>query len=123
MEYATKRVREFWRTSPAVDEYDFCRPKFLNGNCLSLRGIHQYDRVYCGAACTETHESYMKNLIKVGGILILPVSHELRRIRRTSWDTWKTEVIMNVCYASLQSTNVPVDSEVILRKFLTISLV
>jgi hypothetical protein len=27
--------------------------------------VRQYDRVYCGAACPENHENYMKNLIKV----------------------------------------------------------
>ena len=35
-----------------------------NGLCLSS-SVHQYDRVYCGAACPENHENYMKNLIKV----------------------------------------------------------
>jgi hypothetical protein len=36
------------------------------GNCLCLNSdVRQYDRVYCGAACPENHENYMKNLIKV----------------------------------------------------------
>lgn len=38
----------------------------LTGNGLSLpSNIRQYDRVYCGAACPENHENYMKQLIKV----------------------------------------------------------
>lgn len=42
--------------------------KFLNfiGNCLNLSlPENQYDRVYCGAACPEEYENFMKNLIKV----------------------------------------------------------
>lgn len=36
------------------------------GNCLCLNSdVRQYDRVYCGAACPENYENYMKNLIKV----------------------------------------------------------
>lgn len=35
------------------------------GNCLSLSPPEQqYDRVYCGAACPEEYENYMRNLIK-----------------------------------------------------------
>lgn len=30
-----------------------------------------YDRVYCGVLCFLEYENYMKNLIKVGGVLVM----------------------------------------------------
>lgn len=48
------------------------------GNCLLLgSGCQLYDRVYCGAGCPSEHESYMKNLIKVGGILVMPLNDQV----------------------------------------------
>lgn len=49
------------------------------GNCLLLdSSCQQYDRVYCGASCPEEYESYIKNLVKVGGILIMPLNEKVR---------------------------------------------
>ena len=60
------------------DEFEFCEPKFVVGNCLQLTsGIRLYDRVYCGAACPAEHENYMKNLINVGGILVMPLNDQV----------------------------------------------
>ena len=39
-----------------------------------------YDRVYCGAACPSEHENYMKNLIKVGGILVMPLNEQVGNV-------------------------------------------
>lgn len=99
-------------TSPAVDEYEFCPPKFVNGNCLCLGSeTRQYDRVYCGAACPENHENYMKNLIKVGGILVMPINDQLLQIYRTSDTNWETKSVLAVSFATLISSNVPENSE------------
>lgn len=112
MNYAKKKLEEFCQTSPAFDEYEFCRPKFINGNCLHLGSEpRQYDRVYCGAACPENHENYMKNLIKVGGILVMPINDQLLQIYRISDTNWETKSVLPVSFASLICSNVPSGSE------------
>lgn len=102
LNYAVKRLDEFCLASPAVDEYEFCHPKFINGNCLFLGSdVRQYDRVYCGAACPENHENYMKNLIKVGGILVMPINDQLLQIYRTSDTNWEAKSVLPVSFATL----------------------
>lgn len=100
--YAGLKLEEFKKVSPALDEYEFCEPKFVNGNCLNLGSdVRQYDRVYCGAGCPENHENYMKNLIKVGGILVMPLNEQLLQISRTSDTTWDVKSVLPVSFASL----------------------
>lgn len=48
------------------------------GNCLEIPPeSRQYDRVYCGAGVQKDHEDYMKNLLKVGGILVMPLEEKV----------------------------------------------
>jgi len=48
------------------------------GNCLEIPPhSRQYDRVYCGAGVQREFESYMKNLLKVGGVLVLPLEEKV----------------------------------------------
>lgn len=78
MQYALDRLEEFKLKSEMFDEFEFCEPKFVVGNCLQLNsGVRLYDRVYCGAACPAEHENYMKNLINVGGILVMPLNDQV----------------------------------------------
>ena len=78
VEYARERLDEFKKNSPAFDEFDFCEPTFVVGNCLCLNsGCQLYDRVYVGAACPPEHENYMKNLIKIGGVLVMPLNDKV----------------------------------------------
>ena len=59
--------------------FDFCEPSFVTGNCLEIApDCCQYDRVYCGAGVQKEHEEYMKNLLKVGGILVMPLEEKVR---------------------------------------------
>ena len=59
--------------------FEFCEPKFVVGNCLELvTDSLQYDRVYCGAGVQKDHENYMKNLISVGGILVMPMEDQVK---------------------------------------------
>lgn len=100
--YANKKLDEFRKISPALDEYEFCEPKFVKGNCLCLNSdMRQYDRVYCGAACPENHENYVKNLIKVGGVLVMPLNDQLLQIVRTSETTWDVKSVLPVSFATL----------------------
>lgn len=73
------------------------------GNCLCLSSdFHaQYDRVYCGAACPEEFESYMINLLKIGGILVMPLNDQLLQIKRTSETNWSVKPLLPVSFASL----------------------
>lgn len=58
--------------------FDFCEPSFVTGNCLEISpDSGQYDRVYCGAGVQKEHEDYMKNLLKVGGILVMPLEEKV----------------------------------------------
>ena len=78
VDYANERLAEFKKMNPSFDEFDFCEPEFMVGNCLLLNsGWQLYDRVYVGAACPPEHEGYMKNLIKVGGVLVMPLNERV----------------------------------------------
>ncbi|XP_054154471.1 protein-L-isoaspartate O-methyltransferase domain-containing protein 1-like [Oppia nitens] len=103
VEYANEKLQSFKMNSPAIDKYEFCEPKFTVGNCLLIdtASMRQYDRVYCGASCPPEHENYMKNLIKVGGILIMPLNDHLLQIRRISASSWTIKSILPVSFASL----------------------
>ncbi|RWS29341.1 protein-L-isoaspartate O-methyltransferase domain-containing protein 1-like protein [Leptotrombidium deliense] len=101
--YAKKKVEIFKQTAPALDEYEFCEPKFVVGNCLQLDvGLTRlYDRVYCGAACPAEHENYMKNLLKIGGILVMPLNDQLLKIKRVTENCWDVKSVLPVSFASL----------------------
>ncbi|GJQ71538.1 hypothetical protein Trydic_g11246 [Trypoxylus dichotomus] len=101
IQYASKKLEEFKKYSGAIDEFDFCEPKFIQGNCLCLTTDRQYDRVYCGAACPEDYERYMKNLLRVGGILVMPLNDHLMQIKRTSEVTWEDHSVLPVSFATL----------------------
>lgn len=78
VDFAYDRLDEFLKNAPAIDEYDFCEPVFSVGNCLKLDSTcQQYDRIYCGASCPEEYEHYLKNLVKIGGILIMPLNEKV----------------------------------------------
>lgn len=58
--------------------FEFCEPTFVVGNCLEIPPeSRQYDRVYCGAGVQKEYENYMKNLLNVGGILVLPLEEKV----------------------------------------------
>lgn len=58
--------------------FEFCEPTFVVGNCLEIPPeSRQYDRVYCGAGVQKEHEEYMKNLLKLGGVLVMPLEEKV----------------------------------------------
>lgn len=104
VEYAREKLEDFKTRSSAFEEFDFCEPQFVVGNCLQLNsGCRLYDRVYCGAACPAEHENYMRNLIKVGGILVMPLSDQLLQIRRVDETEWVSKNVLPVSFATLQT--------------------
>lgn len=69
----------FCRRLFVVFRFEFCEPSFVVGNCLEIPPeSRQYDRVYCGAGVQKEHEDYMKNLLKVGGVLVMPLEEKVR---------------------------------------------
>lgn len=63
---------------PSRCRFEFCEPSFVAGNCLEIPPeSRQYDRVYCGAGVQKEHEDYMKNLLKVGGVLVMPLEEKV----------------------------------------------
>ncbi|KAF6204108.1 hypothetical protein GE061_002448 [Apolygus lucorum] len=103
VEYANSRLIEFKKSAPALDCYELCEPHFVKGNSLLMGSeVRQYDRVYCGAACPENHENYMKNLLKVGGVLVMPLNDKLMQVTRKSETTWESKSVLSVSFSTLQ---------------------
>lgn len=64
------------------NRFEFCEPVFVVGNCLEIStDSHQYDRIYCGAGVQKDHENYMKVLLKIGGILVMPIEDQVSSAR------------------------------------------
>ncbi|KAK2885775.1 hypothetical protein Q8A67_016612 [Cirrhinus molitorella] len=102
VDYAYQKLDHFIKTSDSFDKFEFCEPTFVVGNCLEIPPeSRQYDRVYCGAGVQKEYENYMKNLLKVGGILVLPLEEKLTKITRTSQSSWETKKIIAVTFAPL----------------------
>lgn len=102
IDYAYQKLESFIKTSDSFDRFEFCEPSFVAGNCLEIPPeSRQYDRVYCGAGVQKEHEDYMKNLLKVGGILVMPLEEKLTKITRTGPNSWETRKIISVSFAPL----------------------
>ncbi|KAI4880358.1 hypothetical protein NFI96_001237 [Prochilodus magdalenae] len=102
VEYAKERLEEFIKNSDSFDKFEFCEPNFVVGNCLEISSdSHQYDRIYCGAGVQKDHENYMKIMLKVGGILVMPIEDQLTQITRTGQSSWESKNILAVSFAPL----------------------
>nr|XP_057922852.1 protein-L-isoaspartate O-methyltransferase domain-containing protein 1 isoform X1 [Doryrhamphus excisus] len=102
VEYARDKLDSFIKNSDSFDKFEFCEPVFVVGNCLEIStDSHQYDRIYCGAGVQKDHENYMKVLLKIGGILVMPIEDQLTQITRTGQCTWESKNILAVSFAPL----------------------
>ncbi|KAJ6634457.1 hypothetical protein lerEdw1_014019 [Lerista edwardsae] len=102
VEYAKEKLESFIKYSDSFDKFEFCEPTFVVGNCLQIASdSHQYDRIYCGAGVQKDHENYMKILLKIGGILVMPIEDQLTQILRTGQNTWESKNILAVSFAPL----------------------
>ncbi|OCT74719.1 hypothetical protein XELAEV_18033706mg [Xenopus laevis] len=89
-----------------MTRFEFCEPSFVVGNCLEIASDSpQYDRIYCGAGVQKDHENYMKILLKLGGILVMPIEDQLTQIQRTGQNTWESKNILAVSFAPLMQPN------------------
>lgn len=73
----------------------------LTGNCLNVAPGRRYDRVYCGAACPENYEGFIKQFVCVGGILVVPFEDHLLRVLRVDEDTWVHHKMIPVSFSTL----------------------
>ncbi|XP_061110734.1 protein-L-isoaspartate O-methyltransferase domain-containing protein 1 isoform X1 [Conger conger] len=106
VEYAREKLDDFIKNSDSFDKFEFCEPSFVVGNCLEISSdSHQYDRIYCGAGVQKDHENYMKILLKVGGILVMPIEDQLTQITRTGQSNWESKNILAVSFAPLVQQN------------------
>lgn len=106
VEYAKEKLEDFIKNSDSFDKFEFCEPVFVVGNCLEIStDSHQYDRIYCGAGVQKDHENYMKILLKVGGILVMPIEDQLTQITRTGQCSWDSKNILAVSFAPLVQQN------------------
>lgn len=102
IEYAEEKLQAFIAMNSAVDEYEFCEPQFQLGNCLSLGSTERlYDRIYCGAACPEIYSDVIRQLLAVGGILVMPVNDQLLQMKRIDGKSWEVKSVLPVSFASL----------------------
>ncbi|XP_056276936.1 protein-L-isoaspartate O-methyltransferase domain-containing protein 1 [Pseudoliparis swirei] len=107
VEYAREKLDDFIKNSDSFDKFEFCEPVFVVGNCLEISpDSHQYDRIYCGAGVQKDHENYMKVLLKIGGILVMPIEDQLTQITRTGQCTWDSKNILAVSFAPLAQPSV-----------------
>lgn len=71
----------------------------MAGNCLDISlESSAYDRVYCGAGVQKEHEDYMKNLLKMGGILVMPLEEKVAPIKHFQLIRWLCESIGLLLY-------------------------
>ena len=80
VEYAKDRLDDFVGNCPSLDMMDFTRPIFVEGNALLLdpsTSFGSYDRVYCGAAVPDEHQTFIRSLIKINGIAVMPCGEQV----------------------------------------------
>lgn len=102
--YANSKINEFVKNSALFDEFDFCVPKFVHGNCMNLSipdNTMLYDRIYVGACVNQEQEQFITNLLKIGGILVMPSNDSLVKIKKINENCVSKKSVMNVSFASL----------------------
>ncbi|CAL1536416.1 unnamed protein product [Lymnaea stagnalis] len=100
--FAMERLESFIKIAKKFDDLELCEPQFVVGNCLNLAPENRlYDRVYCGAACPPELKDTFQNMIKVNGILVIPVGDQLLKIKRISQTEFTSDNILPVSFASL----------------------
>ncbi|KAK6989533.1 protein-L-isoaspartate O-methyltransferase domain-containing protein 1 [Biomphalaria glabrata] len=102
VKYAMDKLESFISTCQRFDDIELCEPQFVVGNCLNLAPENRlYDRVYCGAACPPELKNAIQNMIKVTGILVIPVGDQLLKIKRISETEFTSTNVLPVSFASL----------------------
>lgn len=102
--YAMDGVKEVVKSSTYFDEFDFCVPKIVHGDCMNLKQTPDcimYDRIYVGACVSQEQEQFITKFLKIGGILVMPSNDSV-----ISLDFWYQKLIFvpnNYIWNSLSS--------------------
>ena len=117
VEFAQERQEDFIANSPWYDPALYCEPLFVVGNGLLLSpGNLLYDRIYCGAGCPPQHAQLMKNMLAVGGILVMPHGNQVSEVLRF-FCTLKPVFIIGLGHFILYIVLVPVGHLCVVRKW------
>ncbi|VDK70413.1 unnamed protein product [Litomosoides sigmodontis] len=87
---------------PETQCYDWAIPEFACGNGLHLSPHHysRYDRVYCGASVPQSHRRILWELLKIGGILVMPYEDQLLQVRRQAPNVFEVKIITSVSFSN-----------------------
>jgi protein-L-isoaspartate O-methyltransferase len=69
---------------PATSAFSFCVPEFFHGSAFYIANGMRYDRIYCGALVPLNRRSFFCNMLKVGGILVMPYGSHVRTFSRVN---------------------------------------
>ncbi|VVC44007.1 Hypothetical protein CINCED_3A001612 [Cinara cedri] len=78
-----------------------CINVFRLGNACELLSTSFYDRVYCRPGVPPEHIEFMKSLIKIGGVLVMPLDNSLVRITRIDELRFDTIELFKVAHTDL----------------------
>lgn len=81
IEYAEKTVEKII-TRPSASAFSACIPEFFNASAFFIHNKMQYDRIYCGALVPSNHRVYFCQMLKIGGILVMPYGSAVRTFYR-----------------------------------------
>ncbi|KAI1288429.1 Protein-L-isoaspartate O-methyltransferase domain-containing protein 1 [Halotydeus destructor] len=103
VDYANKKLEQFKDTSASLYSYEFCEPQFAVGNCLCIDSGNKrlYDRIYCGAAVPPDNELDIQNLLRIGGILVMPCNDQLVQVIRRDVKRFDRQYLLPVSFANL----------------------
>ncbi|CAI4221136.1 unnamed protein product [Auanema sp. JU1783] len=105
VEYAENLMNTSTIQSGAVAGYEWCKPKFMHSNGLTLKNADDfegYDRIYCGASIRDPNTVFrLMRLLKVGGRMVAPYHSVLFSFYRVSQSTIRTENITTCQFADL----------------------
>ncbi|XP_008180749.1 protein-L-isoaspartate O-methyltransferase domain-containing protein 2 [Acyrthosiphon pisum] len=96
VDIAYQKLEEFKENCAAIDYFEFCEPVFIKGNAFELLPMGYYDRVYCGPGVPPAQALFMMDLIKIGGVLVMPSNGALVKVTREGELSWKTIEVLQV---------------------------
>jgi protein-L-isoaspartate O-methyltransferase len=77
VEHANDCCDEFFTYFPKLKK-QICYPQFIAGNCFHIDATaHKYDRLYCGAACPRERFGFLLELVKPGGLVVVPSGNKV----------------------------------------------
>ncbi|XP_076670523.1 protein-L-isoaspartate O-methyltransferase domain-containing protein 1 isoform X1 [Andrena cerasifolii] len=92
VQFAYTQLEKFMK-SPAMDVFDFCEPVFVQGNFFDVAPDKRYDRVYCGVKCSVEQQEFIKQFVRVGGILIMSGMGNITCVKRVKEDWFDSAVV------------------------------